>query len=373
MKHVTKVARINQVLEWSTQGVAIPDDLSAGLTPGIARPGMGFITGIDQLGYIIEFVEQWKEQEPSEQDRLLADPWAFKDFMEKMSFRSRPLRNKSDAPRRQRYALCHLVFPNIFEGIASTDHKDRIAWADSFARYVTDSTDDVDRKIQQIRQGIEAEHGKDIDFYEPDIRAKWNPETSPWDEFIRLAQAMVNAGIIEIEGENEYKSDIGKKLSAARDALLKGSPEWPQLLRVGLTHIHHPLPWRASGRFRDWINESPDHALDVLQAFWAEGDLSVTDRIRSFSSVLPRDVATRPGVFTNLASVLMMGLNAERYPPFKIRAFREAYQRTEYEMPEQELIIALPKIPQHRRTAIWAYVVTNQPSSLEQEYQLEGV
>ena len=158
--------------------------------------------------------------------------------------------------------------------------------------------------------------------------------TDTWDEFIRRAQAMVNAGIIEIEDEKEYKSDIGEKLAAAREAVLKGSPEWPQLLRVGLTHIHHPLPWRALGRFRDWINESPDHALDVLQAFWAEGDLSVTDRVRSFSSVLPRDVATRPGVFTNLASVLLMGLNAERYPPFKIRAFKEAYERTGYDMPE---------------------------------------
>ena len=156
----------------------------------------------------------------------------------------------------------------------------------------------------------------------------------PWNEFIGRAQAMVNAGIIEIEGEKEFKSDIGEKLAAAREAVSKGLPEWPQLLRVGLTHIHHPLPWRASGRFRDWITESPDN-VKALQEFWAEGNLSVTERIRSFSSALPRDVATRPGVFTNLASVLLMGLNAEQYPPFKIRAFKEAYERTGYDMPER--------------------------------------
>ena len=156
-----------------------------------------------------------------------------------------------------------------------------------------------------------------------------------WNEFIRRAQAMVNAGIIEIEDEKEYKSDIGEKLAAAREAVLKGSPEWTQLLRVGLTHIHHPLPWRAADSFKAWINKDPDRALKALQAFWAEGDFSVTDRISSFSSVLPRDVATRPGVFTNLASVLLMGLNAEQYPPFKIRAFKEAYERTGYDMPER--------------------------------------
>ena len=123
MKRINKIARINQVLEWSTQRATIPDDLAAAMTPGIVRPGMGFITGIHQLGFIIEFVEHWKNLKSEEHDRLLGDPWEFKDFMETMSFQSSPLRNNSDAPRRQRYALCHLVFPDIFEGIVSTDHK----------------------------------------------------------------------------------------------------------------------------------------------------------------------------------------------------------------------------------------------------------
>ena len=155
------------------------------------------------------------------------------------------------------------------------------------------------------------------------------------DEFIRHAKAMVNVGIIDIEGEKKYKSDIGRKLAAAREAVLKGSPEWPQLLRAGLTGFeHHPLPWQVSDRFRGWMNESPDN-VKALQAFWAEGNLSVTDRIRPFSSVLPRDVATRPGIFTNLVSVLLMGLDAEKYPPFKITAFMKAYERTGYDMPER--------------------------------------
>ena len=79
---------------------------------------------------------------------------------------------------------------------------------------------------------------------------------------------------------------------------------------------------------------SPDNA-QVLQELWKEGSLSVTDRIRTFSSVLPRDVASRPGIFTNLTSVLLMGLDVEQYPPFKITAFKEAYERTGYHMPER--------------------------------------
>ena len=180
MKRINKIARINQVLEWSTQRATIPDDLAAAMTPGIVRPGMGFITGIHQLGFIIEFVEHWKNLKSEEHDRLLGDPWEFKDFMETMSFQSSPLRNNSDAPRRQRYALCHLVFPDIFEGIVSTNHKGRIARADSFAKYVTGPSDDVNRKIQQIRQGLEAEHRKDINFYDGgDIQRQWEDSTPP--------------------------------------------------------------------------------------------------------------------------------------------------------------------------------------------------
>ena len=329
-----KQQRINQVLGWSPTPVSIPEDMIDALTPGIADPGSFFVANFGiHPGHIVEFAEQWKERDASELGRLLADPWRFKAVALNVPYRSTVLHSNPNSPIAQKQALLHLVFPDIFEGIVNSEYKHKAA--ETFAYLVTEPTDDVDRKIRQVRQGIEAELGRDFDFFDRDIQARWDSSFNLWDEFITRAKAMVDAGIIEIEGENEYKSDIGKKLAESRDAVLKGSPEWPQLLRVGLSHIHHPLPWRASGRFRDWINESPDHALDVLQAFWAEGDFSVTDRIRSFSSVLPRDVATRPGIFTNLASVLLMGLNAERYPPFKIRAFGEAYQRTGYEMPDR--------------------------------------
>ena len=155
-----------------------------------------------------------------------------------------------------------------------------------------------------------------------------------WGEFIRRAKVLVDARIIEIEDEAKYKSEIGRKLAAAREATLKGSPEWPELLRAGLTGPHHPLAWQASDRFRKWLNESSDNA-QALQEFWAEGSISIIDRIRRFSSALPREVASRPGLFTNLTSVLLMGLDVEQCPPFKITAFSEAYERTGYDVPEQ--------------------------------------
>ena len=38
----------------------------------------------------------------------------------------------------------------------------------------------------------------------------------------------------------------------------------------------------------------------------------------------------------NVASGLLMGLDVHNYPPFRIRAFNQAYERTGYEQPERD-------------------------------------
>ena len=159
-------------------------------------------------------------------------------------------------------------------------------------------------------------------------------ESNPWDEFIRRAKAIVDSGNLD-SGEVDYKVDISKKLGVAREAVLEGTDGWHELLRSGLTGRYHPLPWQVADRLRAWINESPDHALKTMQAFWAEDNLSVIDRVRPFSSALPQRVASRPGVFTNLVSVLLMGLDVEQYPPYRTGVFKKAYESTGYNMPEQ--------------------------------------
>ena len=337
MRGNTKTERITRVLGWSDQTVEIPEHLIAGLAPGISAVGAGRSRLFPfMVGFLIEFVDQWKEQGHGE--RLLSAPWQFKEYATQLDLRGQLFRESSWSHWAQLEALLHLVHPDTFEATVSADHKKKIAEANAFAHFVTEEIPDVDRKLAHIRRGLESQLGRDFDFYDGDIYKQWNSDTSsstPWDEFIGHAKAMVDAGIIDIEGEKNSKSGIGEKLAVAREAVLKSAPEWPQLLKAGLTGFeYHPLPWQVSDRFRVWIIESPDN-VKALQAFWAEGDFSVIDRIRPFSGVLPRGVASRPGIFTNLTSVLMMGLDAERYPPFKIIAFTEAYKRTGYDMPER--------------------------------------
>ncbi len=176
MKGETKESNINKVIGWSGQAVTIPDDLVSVLTPGIAKPGMYFtITRHLQIGFIIEFAEQWKEQGTGEQNLMLSDPWEFRAFAEGVEFRSALLRDKSPSTTNaQRYATLNLVFPDTFEAIISNDHRSKIT--EAFQRYVTQPTDDVDRQLQQIRSALEAVYGSRINFYDnPEIRSQWDP------------------------------------------------------------------------------------------------------------------------------------------------------------------------------------------------------
>ena len=170
---------IDTVLGWSSSPVAIQEELVAALAPGIATPGQYFhVKRPNQVGFLIEFVEQWKELGADERTRLLADPWEFKDFATGLEIRSALLKDEPNSYRTQREALLHLVFPDTFEAIVSSAHKQWIAGA--FAKSLQEPAEDVDRRLAQIRPEIEARFGAvDSVYYQPEIRALWDAKYAP--------------------------------------------------------------------------------------------------------------------------------------------------------------------------------------------------
>ena len=289
MKGGTKEAQVNQVLGWSMKDIAIPDGLVGALAHGIADPGTGFFTYKPyQVGFLIEFVEQWKALDSSERARLLATPWEFRGFVMETRLRSLTLRDAQDTPRLQRHAFLHLVFPDTFEGIFAT-HKSRIAQAKAFAHFVTEPTEDVDRKLEQIRRGLEAGLGRGFDFYDSDVRSRWDlSASSPWDEYLSLASEFLHTGLM-YPYELKYKLDIGGKLATGREAVLNSAKGWPDLVKRGI--IGNIIHFTQQDNFRRWIDESPNEALKALQAIWQRADLPYADlpyveRVRAFSNYL---------------------------------------------------------------------------------------
>ena len=158
-----KQQQIERVLKWSPSPVDIRSELTPGLRPGLVSGGRGFFSFRPlYTGFLVEFAKQWKELEVSEQRRLLHDPVAFKNFVFQLTRASA-----------QQQALLHLVFPDFFEAIVSSDHKRHITAA--FSHLITNQTDDIDLRLQQIRPALEAQYGSSIHLYEGPIRRQWDP------------------------------------------------------------------------------------------------------------------------------------------------------------------------------------------------------
>ena len=136
--------------------------------------------------------------------------------------------------------------------------------------------------------------------------------------------------------EIEYKLEIASQFAAARSAVLNGSEDWPDLLGAGLASRQgHPLSWRAADSFRSWVRDRPDDTRRALQAIWAPDEPDVAERMGSFCQSLPGSVSRGTGTRATLASVLLMGQDAELYPPFQTTVFDAAYDFTEYDRPDQ--------------------------------------
>ena len=329
MRADTKKDRIDRVLDWSDQQIAIPAELVAALKPGIARIGQARSRYLPfYVGFVIEFVDQWKELSQDERSRTLADPWEFKGFAAHLDLQGNLFREASSAHRVQMEALLHLVFPGTFEGTVSVEQKTGIAETKAFAHFVTEPTDDVDRKIQQIRRGLEVGLGRDFDFYDSEVRSRWDPSQSdPWDKYIEAALGFLDTGKMEA-WELRDKLDIGQKLALAREAVLEGDDEWDAQVKRGLAGslVH----FTQLSNLHNWISESPEDARAALQVLWARNGTSLSERVRAFCDLFPPSITSGTGVRMNVISQLLMGINTEQHPPFRVTTFDKAYERTGY-------------------------------------------
>ena len=325
---------VRTVLAWSPNPVSFPSDLASALqflriNTGAARTNIPF-----QVGTLIESVEQWKELEPSERDRLLEDQWAFKEFLFSRRFESKLLVNNQKTGGLERHVLLHIVFPDTFEPILQND-KQRITRSPEFARFIDSASSEIDRQIQEIRQGLETEWGRDFSFYDNGVTVLWrNGATpSPWYGFVNRAKEYMAKGNLAGE-EIDYKLRMASNLGMARNAVLANADDWQTLVKRGFAgNLIFSI---EQAKLRDWIDESPDDALLALQALWTHDDSSLGERIRDFCSLLPRSASSGLGTRTTVVSVLLMGLDPERYPPFRVGVFDQAYDELGYARPAQE-------------------------------------
>ena len=165
-------------------------------------------------------------------------------------------------------------------------------------------------------------------------------EAATWDEYIECVRRYVASGRID-DDELNYKREVARELGGVRKAVLPGNVDGLDLLkRVTPSYVINLCGWRGRDGLLRWFRTDPDGALAALLELWARYEQSsgqplptgdVIERVRAFARRVPRDAISGAGTRMRLISFLMMGVDAERYPPFMTTVFAAAYELTKYQ------------------------------------------
>jgi hypothetical protein len=157
-----KREHVDVALSFAKAGVEIPPELAAAFSSGIASLAQARTQRDRQFRFILELAAQLKQKAPEEREAILGDPWRFREF-------------QLSIPRHgagyQLEAFLHLLFPDEYEPIVSTEAKQQIAR--TFAEYVGDHEGNVDQQIAAIRAQLVDEYGEGFDFYDEELRSRW--------------------------------------------------------------------------------------------------------------------------------------------------------------------------------------------------------
>lgn len=176
-----KIELVGTVWKWSGGPFADRHPALGALDTGIGSGGPGYNNYRPfEMQLLVRFTAGWKTLEPGERRRLADDGWAFADWFDRLP----------DGPSRQlRHMLLHMLFPEEFERISSTNDKKRIDKA--FARTIQGLDLPLDeraptalardRRIRRLRQQLELEQpGQVLDFYDtPDLERRWRINNAP--------------------------------------------------------------------------------------------------------------------------------------------------------------------------------------------------
>jgi 5-methylcytosine-specific restriction protein B len=156
---------VGEVLKWC--GDTLPNEHAVirSFSAGIGSGGQGYSTRRPaELAFLIWMAIKWKQLDASKAKELISDAWKFEEFIDEIE----------DADSRQiRHMLLHLLFPDYFERIASSDHKRRVSLV--FGGLAQNSMPEgTDRRLHEIRQELtKLLPDTSLDFYSAPLREAW--------------------------------------------------------------------------------------------------------------------------------------------------------------------------------------------------------
>lgn len=159
---------------WSWSGDALPDDhelIDRELLKGLGSAGPGFLAHRPrEVRFFINAMIAFKSLSDTDRQALLDDAWRFAEWLDAVP---------DEGYRQLKHILPFLIFPDQFERIASPGDIRRILTGlGGFDRRGLKRVPkvDQDRALLKLRQKLESEAGRQIDFYDTEYRQTWAPD-----------------------------------------------------------------------------------------------------------------------------------------------------------------------------------------------------
>lgn len=302
-----KREHIEAVLAMSQGDIGLPDALDAALDGGgVANFAAAKAYRDAHMRFLSRLTTAVKELSPHERDAVLTDPWRCRELVQ-------ALRTSTDGM--QANAVLHLFFPDSFEYMISEGHRKKLIDTFGAVAGVAEATN-TDEKIQIIRERAAQLAGAGFNLYANPFHGIWKePATARWEEAIHWSQRLYKRDDFD-ENERTYKLEVAALIAAARDAMAADREEWPGKLRAAFTDRRNNLTsWRAHDTFLRWLEDDPAAGKRVLALLW--GDEPDSNALRDFLDALPADAVAGPGTRLSIASFLLMGVDATRFPFFR--------------------------------------------------------
>ena len=228
MRGSTKRLQIRQVWEWSNEPLPDSPMLQAPLEVGFANPGTGFQTNRwREFAFLILLARDWKALPDTARSDLMAGPWDFAGWVD---------RHPAGVNRQFRHMLLYLLYPDHFERVMTSSHKEQIIRRLGSRFGVNAGVDfrdhtAVDRALHELRPLLEKHYGAEVaDYYVSPIR----------DDWMDALQSTATDGAADPTTADEAREWQRTRVGDRRVWLLapaEGARLWPEFQREGIAAI----------------------------------------------------------------------------------------------------------------------------------------
>lgn len=227
IKYRTKLLKIKDIASWGEIHYDENHPVLKHLELGLAATGTFFNTAkFEELSYVIQFAITIKLMSNEERVNVLNNPWEMKRIIADTV-------KKIGKNVQMQHIISHLLAPDYYECMASAGHK--VLIGKNFKdRIKNEDETDIDKKIYEIRQSLEAE-GKynPVNFYHDELRVIWKPTTDkaePVDKSagpaldISVGANIADLGNLVFENEEILQSQIQTAIKSGKHIIFTGPP-----------------------------------------------------------------------------------------------------------------------------------------------------